>query len=90
MSKERLSQNRLFTPLFLTPVLKLPAGLRCPKLPTLDPGRQRYGRCNAKRLVNAHKVVVHHVERNGGGVVLNLFGESIRKASKATHSHSHG
>lgn len=39
--------------------------------------------------MNAGEIVVHHVERNGGGMILDFFRESIRKPGEAPHPHPH-
>ena len=39
--------------------------------------------------VNSGKIVVHHVERHGGGVVLDLLRERVRKPSEPAHTHAY-
>src|ERR1700676_2068661 len=39
--------------------------------------------------MDSHKIVMHHVERNGGGMVFNLLGEAVGQASEAAHTHTH-
>ena len=39
-------------------------------------------------LVNSHKTVVHHVERDRCRVILNLLGERVRQAGDAAHTHA--
>src|SRR5260370_5005118 len=42
-----------------------------------------------ERLMDAHEIVVHVVERNLMHVVLDLFREAIRQASETAHIHAH-
>src|SRR5206468_3669350 len=44
---------------------------------------------DAKCLVNAAKVVMHIVERDGGNMILNLLAERIGQASEAPDLHPH-
>ena len=44
---------------------------------------------NPKRLMDAHEIVVHEVNRDGMGVILGFFREGIRQPREAPHSHPH-
>src|SRR5579864_3347147 len=39
--------------------------------------------------MNPNVVIVHQVNRNGSGVILNLLAERIRQASESAHLHPH-
>ena len=45
---------------------------------------------NAKRLVNAPKVVVHEVQRHGALKVVNFLAKSVGQPGKPAHPHPHG
>ena len=47
-------------------------------------------RGDAKRFVNADKVVIHHVKRDGMGVIFDLLLKGISQAGEAAHVHPHG
>src|SRR5688572_20743965 len=49
--------------------------------------RSGHRRSNAQRLMDADKVVIHHVERNGVSVVLDLLGEGVGQPSETAHVH---
>jgi hypothetical protein len=53
-------------------------------------GQTRFHRGrNADRLVNAAEIVVYKIERYGVLHVVDLFAESVCKASESAHRHTH-
>src|SRR5438128_1612228 len=46
------------------------------------------GRCT-ERLMLPSKIIIHHVKRDGCGVVLDFLAERICQASEAPHPHPH-
>ena len=62
--------------------------------PAGDSGRHRRGDpvvpLGPERQVRAAPVVEEEVDRDGGGVVLDLLGEGIRQLGEPLHAHPHG
>ena len=45
--------------------------------------------CDAQRLVDSAKVVVHEIQRNHVPVVLQLLAESVCEPGESAHPHPH-
>ena len=58
-----------------------------PDLPKAISNASGHRRSDAQRLMDADEVVIHHVQRNRVGVVLDLLREGVGKAGKAAHVH---
>ena len=58
--------------------------------PELVGDASRHRGSDLQRLMDADEIVIHHVQRDGVRVVLDLLRESVCQPSKPAHVHAHG